>query len=165
MGTARVFESPPSPQPSGLFVPQPGLSSHENKLAYKKWYHERHKNEEKEYARQRHLGNKEKDNARNKRWRLSNRIAVLSYYSQGKMACACCGERYFEFLSIDHQLNNGKEHRKAIGNPATGDRFYRWLINNTFPEGYQVLCLNCNIARSRYGACPHTCEKKECSVL
>ena len=32
----------------------------------------------------------------------------------------------------------------------------RWLKRNGYPAGYQVLCFNCNFAKHRKGACPHT---------
>src|SRR5881396_3810055 len=28
--------------------------------------------------------------------------------------CACCGETTFEFLTIDHVRNDGKQHRRAL---------------------------------------------------
>jgi hypothetical protein len=32
---------------------------------------------------------------------------------------------------------------------------YRWLISSGFPEGFRVLCHNCNQAIGLYGFCPH----------
>jgi hypothetical protein len=40
-----------------------------------------------------------------------------------------------------------------------GVRFYSWLRRNNYPEGYQVLCFNCNIAKGLYGVCPHQAAK------
>ena len=31
---------------------------------------------------------------------------------------------------------------------------------NNYPEGFQVLCSNCNFAKGKYGSCPHTWEDK-----
>ena len=39
---------------------------------------------------------------------------------------------------------------------GAGASFYRWLKQNRFPPGLQVLCHNCNLAKSAYGSCPHT---------
>lgn len=64
--------------------------------------------------------------------------------------CACCGEREFMFLCIDHVDGGGNKHRATI----KGD-FYRWLIENNFPPGFQTLCHNCNMAKGLYGHCPH----------
>lgn len=35
-------------------------------------------------------------------------------------------------------------------------RLFRWIIENNFPEGFQVLCYNCNLGRAHCGGvCPH----------
>lgn len=59
----------------------------------------------------------------------------------------------FEFLTIDHIDGNGAEHRRTL--KRGGITFYRWLINNGFPSGFQTLCYNCNCAKGQYGTCPH----------
>lgn len=64
--------------------------------------------------------------------------------------CACCGESQFEFLCIDHVNGNGAEHRKSIK-----VSIYRWLERNNYPEGFQILCYNCNMAKSNGKECPH----------
>lgn len=67
--------------------------------------------------------------------------------------CACCGVAEEVFLAIDHIENNGNVHRKEIR--ATGSvAMYRWLEKQNYPEGFQLLCHNCNYAKSR-GVCPH----------
>lgn len=66
--------------------------------------------------------------------------------------CTCCGESELAFLSIDHINGDGGWHRK---NKTQGNNLYTWLIKNNFPEGFQVLCYNCNWAKSRAGGCPH----------
>lgn len=92
-----------------------------------------------------------------KRYQLNSRrrlkLLVLNHYSNNKLQCACCGESIFEFLTIDHINNDGAEHRKNLG--ITGQRFYRWLKSNNFPEGFQVLCMNCNWSKGQFGFCPH----------
>ena len=74
---------------------------------------------------------------------------VLMHY--GNCRCACCGETQMEFLSIDHMNGGGRRHRSdfGIGN------MYVWLRKHNFPDGYQVLCMNCNFAKGRFGRCPH----------
>ena len=74
--------------------------------------------------------------------RENDRYEVLYHYSDGLMKCNICGENHIEFLCIDHIDDNGADHRREIGNG--GGRIYRYLLNNTFPDGYQVLCNNCN---------------------
>lgn len=67
---------------------------------------------------------------------------VLTHYGNGKLACVKCGFDDIKALTIDHIDGNGANHRRAIGVGA-GNSFYRWLKENNFPEGYQVLCMNC----------------------
>jgi hypothetical protein len=77
------------------------------------------------------------------------------------MNCACCPNEtvnFLEFLAIDHVAGGGNQHRKALGG---GDKVYRWLVSNGYPEGFQVLCHNCNCAKGFYGECPHEAERRE----
>lgn len=79
------------------------------------------------------------------------RVQVISKYG-GR--CACCGEGAWEFLSIDHPHGGGNQHRKSIGR-GSGYHFYEWLRSKGWPEGYRILCYNCNCAGGFYGRC-HT---------
>lgn len=81
------------------------------------------------------------------------RLQVIRHYSNGTMSCACCGESHEQFLAIDHVNGGGGKHRKEIG--KGGDKFVRWLLRNNLPDGYQILCHNCNCSRGYYGYCPH----------
>ena len=80
------------------------------------------------------------------------RMIVLQHYSKGVIQCACCGELIYEFLQIDHM--NG---RTSWGHSSkfSGRQLYDWLIKNDFPQGFQVLCGNCNFAKAKYHICPH----------
>lgn len=82
------------------------------------------------------------------------KLVVLSHYSAGTPTCKCCNEREIKFLAIDHINGGGFEHRKTI-NVRGGSQFYQWLKNNNYPQGFQVLCHNCNMAKGLYGKCPH----------
>ncbi len=82
-----------------------------------------------------------------KRYRKTRENVILSY--GGK--CICCGEDHIEFLAIDHVNGNGRQDRDEKGKSG----FYRWLAKNNYPEGYQILCHNCNWAKFAYGICPH----------
>lgn len=66
--------------------------------------------------------------------------------------CVCCGETEPDFLELDHVNGGGaSEYRK---NPPLN--VYRRLVREHFPEGYQLLCSNCNLGRWRNGGlCPH----------
>jgi hypothetical protein len=62
--------------------------------------------------------------------------------------CACCAEWRHLFLGIDHVSPNSKE--------KGGWHLYRRLIKANFPEGYRLLCHNCNLGRyMNGGTCPH----------
>lgn len=68
--------------------------------------------------------------------------------------CSCCGLDDQRLLTVDHINGGGKQHLKALkANPA---KFYCWLRTNKYPEGFRILCRNCNSGRSvNGGCCPH----------
>lgn len=91
-------------------------------------------------------------------FRKSKKIQVFEAYGGSK--CNCCGETVLEFLTIDHINNNGAEHRREITGSSNrsggGSYMYLWLIKNNFPEGFQVLCANCQLGKAiNGGICPH----------
>ena len=94
-----------------------------------------------------------------KNYDKEQRRKVIEYYSKGTMQCNCCNENNLIFLTIDHINNDGAKHRKEINkgiNSMSSYNFYRWLINNNYPNGFQVLCFNCNIGKYHNGGiCPH----------
>jgi len=81
--------------------------------------------------------------------KLKLKERVLSHYSGGTMACANPFNQHSEAytdiraLEIDHIDGGGLVHFRSIGRMG-GSAFYKWLIARGFPEGYQVLCANCN---------------------
>src|SRR5690606_38099756 len=78
---------------------------------------------------------------------------VLNAYG-GK--CACCGVATKEFLAIDHINGGGRQHRLSLHPRPSSQTVYTWLRKNNYPEGFQVLCHNCNAAKSYYkNGCPH----------
>ena len=82
------------------------------------------------------------------------RKEVLLHYSDGLLKCNCCGESNYEFLTLDHIHGNGRKHRESLGNHGTA--VFRDLRKNNYPEGYQILCYNCNCGRAKNnGVCPH----------
>lgn len=78
------------------------------------------------------------------------------FEAYGGYVCKCCNEKERVFLAIDHIHNDGAEHRRTLfgKNGSGGGRMYKWLRKNHFPDGFQVLCFNCNHAK-RFGVCPH----------
>jgi hypothetical protein len=91
--------------------------------------------------------------ARQRERRKIVRAEVIKHYS-GK--CACCGEENVEFLCIDHIKGGGTQERKDHN--RRGHAFYEHLRRQNYPEGYRVLCHNCNFAMGIYGYCPHCKE-------
>lgn len=80
------------------------------------------------------------------------KIAALAAYGS---KCQCCGVTDSRFLTIDHVAGNGADHRRQV-KIAPGASTYRWLRDNAYPVGFQVLCYNCNCGRNiNNGACPH----------
>jgi len=132
--------------------------------AYYRDYRKKNKEKFSEYFKK-HLSNPENKKKRNeylkdycqkntnkraiyaKKWLQNLRFMVISHYG-GK--CKCCGEEQIEFLAIDHINEGGRKHRKSISG-----NIYLWIKDNNYPDDLQVLCHNCNSAKSYYGRCPH----------
>jgi len=128
----------------------------EESLAKQRGYYQ--KNKEKIKARKRSFYRKNKDviSEAAKKSNRGRRLKVLAHYSCGKLVCNCCGEGQYEFLCIDHIDSNGNTHRREVKT----NTIYQWLITNYYPDGFQVLCHNCNMAKGFYGQCPHTTQDK-----
>jgi hypothetical protein len=78
------------------------------------------------------------------------RLLIIKHYGS---RCTCCEETNIDLLTIDHINGGGTKHIKKLGGTHN---FYRWLRDNNFPPGFQVLCHNCNDGRHiNGGICPH----------
>jgi hypothetical protein len=78
---------------------------------------------------------------------------VLDHYDS---RCACCGETEYIFLTVDHVNGNGRSHKRQLQRDQRGVSMYHFLMKNNFPDGYQILCYNCNCGRQiNGGICPH----------
>jgi hypothetical protein len=80
-------------------------------------------------------------------YRLNNKLRVLEHYSNGAMACAVCGKKNINFLTVDHINGGGCRHRREVN----ADMLY-WLerkyrTTGIWPKGYQVLCANHNFIK------------------
>ncbi len=84
----------------------------------------------------------------NRKDQFTRRQRVIEVYG-GK--CERCQETRWEFLSIDHIAGGGKEERQLHGD---GDNLLRYLRKHEYPDGYRVLCYNCNNSLAKYGYCP-----------
>ena len=71
------------------------------------------------------------------------KIEVLTHYSNSDLPiCGRCGIKDVDVLCIDH-INGGGNKQ----NPVVRSHLYRWLRNNSYPKGFQVLCANCNLKK------------------
>lgn len=102
-------------------------------------------------------------------WHQDHRREALNHYANGRLACVCCGEEIYEFLTLDHVDGNGRKHRESL----RGGGLYDGLKNAGYPSEprLQILCYNCNEGREKWGGtCPHesgvftidevTCDEK-----
>ena len=136
-----------------------------NKEKYDKYISEwRNNNREKVngYGRKHYWLNREKEinrimSGNRKRYRRQ-RIEAIEHYGA---KCECCNEDRIQFLCIDHKNGGGTNHKKELW--AKHITIYEWLIKNNFPEGFRLLCHNCNMSIGFYGFCPHQFERGELS--
>ena len=119
------------------------------------------------YKQRHYIGTKEYQSKKAKEWYAKNsehakrkardrhqrlrQEALIAYSKGNNPSCGCCGETEYKFLGIDHIDGGGKQHLAEIG--ATN--VYYWTKKRGYPEGFQVLCHNCNLAKGFYGQCPH----------
>lgn len=114
---------------------------------YSHSYYERHKVEV--MARNTKYREKHKEEVANKmkQWHIKYhealKIEVFSHYSKdGGLECARCGVIDIDVLCLDHINGNGGGRIRR-----GGWLLYRQLRKQGFPEGYQVLCANCNLKK------------------
>lgn len=84
-----------------------------------------------------------------------SKLTALEAYG-GK--CVCCAETNPVFLTFDHIGGGGNVHRKS--STLLRHNVGLWLIRNSFPDTFRVLCWNCHMAIDRgpahlNGVCPH----------
>jgi hypothetical protein len=102
---------------------------------------------------------KEKKSQYSKKYREELKLEVFSIisklHSNSKIPCCrCCrNSSHIDFLTIDHiegRKNLSKDEKKL-----KGEKLNVWLRKNNYPEGFQVLCWNCNMTKGSFGQCPH----------
>lgn len=113
-----------------------------------------------ERGKKRRLLKRDEINEYARNWQKRRKWTVLCHYGGNPPKCACCGEETYEFLAIDHikgkwSQDEIKQHRHHSSN-----RLFRWIIDAGFPEGFQILCHNCNSALGFFGFCPHKHPEK-----
>ena len=94
--------------------------------------------------------NKERDRKALYRYRRYIKLEVLKHYGS---TCKVCGEANTKILTLDHINNNGAQHRRDIAKKSKGGiDMWMWVYRNKFPEGFQILCYNCNCGKQHgYG--------------
>lgn len=100
-----------------------------------------------EYLREWRRRNPEKSAAIGRRHDAKVRAELFAAYG-GR--CACCGETTPEFLTVDHIGGGGAEHRRSLSVTVYTD-----LRRRGYPDGFRLLCMNCNFAEGKRGGCPH----------
>ena len=132
-----------------------------SKYSYMKEWRNKNKEHLQKYEKERWKNNKEKRKADFQNWRNDNlkrerkkkreyarkyrediKLEVIQHYSNDKNQCSQCGYNDIRALEIDHINNDGNLHRKNL--VKCGHATYQFLRKNNFPEGFQVLCANCN---------------------
>jgi hypothetical protein len=108
--------------------------------------------------------------------RTRKRSLILHHYSKilsnsDVPCCNCCGENFhIDFLAIDHiagkrQMDSEPELKKlGYSSKLDAHLLWNWLVKNNFPDGFQVLCINCNFAKGmtkNNNTCPHEKAQKE----
>lgn len=135
----------------------------EKVLAQNREYNKTHRAELREYRRKFKEEHPEKVAQQHKCWRDRNPDYAIERYNIVKSAffemygsvCICCGEIIVEFLTLEHKLGQVGKKRKETSYGA-----YKKAIKEYNPDLYEVLCLNCNHAKGRFGYCPHEKIKK-----
>jgi hypothetical protein len=113
-------------------------------------------------------------NSRNKKRyakpRQDRRMQVLQIYSKrlsnsNVPCCNCCNKNsHSDFLAIDHiagrkQMDSEPELVKiGYSSKLFNHQLIKWIIENDFPSGFQILCSNCNFAKGlekNNNQCPH----------
>jgi hypothetical protein len=95
----------------------------------------------------RHYYDPERERAR----RAALREKIFGHYGR---SCFCCGTT--ENLTLDHVGGDGAKHRLELYGDSQapgGPRFYRWLIKQGLPPGYQTLCRRCNLSKAKGEYC------------
>jgi hypothetical protein len=93
-----------------------------------------------------YMRNKERIKVQAKNKRLEIKTEVITHYGNGECKCIRCGFTDIRALSIDHINGNGNQHRKE-NQYLRGNHVYEWLKKNQFPQGYQTLCMNCQLIK------------------
>jgi hypothetical protein len=115
-----------------------------DRSAYFRQYKDTHRQEISAKRRASYLVNRDRMLDQQRSHRQEVKAEVFKHYSQGQVVCAMCGESRSACLSIDHINGGGTQHLRKVG---SGSAFYWWLRKHNYPEGFQVLCMNCQYVK------------------
>ena len=90
------------------------------------------------------------------------KLEVFTHYSKiisnsDVPMCACCKYDDIRFLTLDHI--EGRKHLPKKEQKLKTLGLWRHVKKIGLPKGYQVLCYNCNIAKSTSLYCPHQLDR------
>ncbi len=76
----------------------------------------------------------------------TKRRKLKVFKAYGGTKCVLCNNDDLDVLTIDHINCGGTKHREEIAGKRKydGQAIYRWLVENDYPDGFRVLCRNCN---------------------
>jgi hypothetical protein len=103
----------------------------------------RHKKRMKLYFQKYRIKNRDRVNEISRLSRAKAKVRCFKAY--GGCHCCWCGEQDMIVLTIDHINNDGDIHRRKINSVW----IYSWLKKHNYPKGFQILCFNCNYAKTQ----------------
>lgn len=104
--------------------------------------------------------NRVKVRAWNKVARDKLKDEVFTHYCNGTIKCHHCNETDLGVLTLDHVDGGGNKHRKESG-MKTGYNACCWLKKHGYPEGFQVLCWNCQFKKRLAQMQPEAPDKRQ----
>ncbi len=109
---------------------------------YSRAWYQKNKEKVKAHRRAYYQTHKEQASSTAKNNRQRAKKLVFEHYSGSPARCVRCGISDLDVLCIDHINGGGTKIREDTRH--WGDKLYFYLIRNNFPEGFQILCANCN---------------------
>lgn len=84
-----------------------------------------------------------------KKWGYKLKLEVFIHYSYNPPRCVICGFNDIRALALDHINNDGAKQRRSLktGKKISGRGIYALLKKQGYPEGFQILCANCNMIK------------------
>jgi hypothetical protein len=97
-----------------------------------------------------------------RKWRAQLKLEMLEEFG---WRCQCCNEDNPHFLTLDHINNDGNKHRAEVKSGSV-EMIYSQAKKEGWPKDrYQLLCINCNWAKGKWGVCPHKISKTSVEII